>query len=346
MIKAEDNITLKSTKSVNDTATTAKNTADSALSQANSAKNTADSAKAIADNTNQYFCHTSTGTDTGAHITEVPQDDFVADPANGGGNLLARSNGIAVRNGLTELATFGATGETIKAEDGTLIAHLGYGAGNAETGTGIAPYYVLGRLNGSPTLGNYSVTEGSNCVASGFCSHAEGNGSTATANFAHAEGLRATASEEEAHAEGLETTASGKQSHAEGYDTTASNYGAHAEGAHTVASGLQSHAEGTETEASGGASHAQGYNTIAQGFAQTVLGILNVPQTYSRPVSTTDHAVIIGNGQTTNARNNALVVTWGGNVLIDIGDYQTAGTTDKALYDAIVALGWDSEVLS
>ena len=48
------------------------------------------------------------GTDTGVHITEVTQEEFLADPENGGGNLLARSNGIAVRDGLTELATFDA----------------------------------------------------------------------------------------------------------------------------------------------------------------------------------------------------------------------------------------------
>lgn len=34
------------------------------------------------------------------------------------------------------------------------------------------------------------------------------------------------------------------------------------------------------------------------------------------------------------------------NVYLDMPDYQTASTTDKALYDAIVALGWDSDVLS
>lgn len=72
--------------------------------------------KKIADNTNQYFWHTETGTDTGAHITEIPQEDFLADPANGGGNLLARSNGIAVRDGLDELATFSASGSRIGSE--------------------------------------------------------------------------------------------------------------------------------------------------------------------------------------------------------------------------------------
>lgn len=64
----------------------------------------------IAGNTNQYFWHVQEGTDTGAHITEIPQEEFLADPTNGGGNLLARSNGIAIRDGLTELASFDSDG--------------------------------------------------------------------------------------------------------------------------------------------------------------------------------------------------------------------------------------------
>lgn len=68
----------------------------------------AETAATIAGNTAQYFWHTETGTDTGAHVTEIPQADFEADPTHGGGNLLLRSNGIAVRDGLTELATFAA----------------------------------------------------------------------------------------------------------------------------------------------------------------------------------------------------------------------------------------------
>lgn len=63
----------------------------------------------IAANTNQYFWHTQSGTDTGAHITEIPRRQFLADPTNGGGNLLARSNGVAIRDGLDELAVFNAT---------------------------------------------------------------------------------------------------------------------------------------------------------------------------------------------------------------------------------------------
>ena len=36
---------------------------------------------------------------------------------------------------------------------------------------------------------------------------------------------------------------------------------------------------------------------------------------------------------------------FGADVYIELPDYQTASTTDKAIYDAIVALGWDSDVL-
>lgn len=65
----------------------------------------------IAGNTNQYFWFTEEGTDTGAHITEVPQEEFT-DPTSenyhAGYNALFGSIGFAIRNGLTELATFSA----------------------------------------------------------------------------------------------------------------------------------------------------------------------------------------------------------------------------------------------
>lgn len=84
------------------------------------------SAKQIAEDTNQYFWHTETGTDTGTHITEIPKDDFLEDPQNGGGNLLARSNGIAVRDGLEELSTFDRGGMKVY-ENGTQAADFGKG---------------------------------------------------------------------------------------------------------------------------------------------------------------------------------------------------------------------------
>lgn len=76
-----------------------------------------ESLEKIAGNTNQYFWHTERGTDTGAHITEIPREEFLRDPENGGGNLLARSNGIAIRDGLTEMASFSANGSQIGLSD-------------------------------------------------------------------------------------------------------------------------------------------------------------------------------------------------------------------------------------
>lgn len=70
-------------------------------------------ANAKADNVAQYFWFNSTdsgaGEGAGAHITEISQSDFVSDPANGGGNVLVRSDGINIRDGVTNLASFGAT---------------------------------------------------------------------------------------------------------------------------------------------------------------------------------------------------------------------------------------------
>lgn len=85
MVKAENTKSLTSIKDLNDKATEASN----------------------------YFWHTETdtGAGAGAHITEIPKEDFIEavteDPTSGGGNTLITSTGMAIRDGLTEVATFG-----------------------------------------------------------------------------------------------------------------------------------------------------------------------------------------------------------------------------------------------
>lgn len=283
---AEDNITITSQKSLNDKV----------------------------ENVNQYFWYEETGTHAGAHITEVPQDDFKTNPQ--GGNLLAKSNGLAVRDGTTELATFGATGayigenvngqsrteiladgmQIIRNRNGSdvTIAHLGYGLGNNSSGgTSYAPYTSLGVRSGA--LGNYSVAEGDGNTASGYCAHAEGSNTTSSGKYSHAEG-------------GGGTTASG-------------DFGSHAEGANTTASGdYGSHAEGFNTEASGDyGAHAQNWGTKASSRAQTALGKFNVED------SNGDYAVILGNGTGNGSRSNAMTIDWNGNIDI-AGEYRVNGT--------------------
>lgn len=83
--------------------------------------NIANQAYSVANNTQQHFWFQSTGLDTGAHITEVDKDTWDLDPSNGGGNLLARSNGIALRDGLDEIGAF-----YIDTIGGDLYATLGF----------------------------------------------------------------------------------------------------------------------------------------------------------------------------------------------------------------------------
>lgn len=273
-------------------ATKAKTTADEAQATANAVSGIANTAltqaqeaKQIADDTEQHFWFTETGTDTGAHITEVTQEEW-SDPSDpnyqSGGNLLARSNGIAVREGMKELAIMSQDGFDVKTYDSSdnevVIAHLGYGLGtNSGGGTSYAPYYDLGvRLSGS-TKGNYSIAEGYNTTASRFASHAEGEN----------------------------TIARVRASHAEGDNTTASSWASHAEGNTTTASGYNSHAEGGYTTASGSYSHSQNYCTEAGYDYQTAIGMYNDNKSAD--------LFEVGNGAE-GAKSNAFEVTETGDI--------------------------------
>ena len=191
----------------------------------------------------------------------------------------------------------------------TVIGQIGYGEGLSSDGTyTTSPYYTLGERNHALDIGSYSIAEGFSTAASGYCSHAEGTKSKASGSSSHAEGS--------------ETIASGNNSHAEGSETTASGNSSHAEGSQTIASGLCSHAGGRYTEAGGCSSFAIGDGTIANEDFQTAIGKYNIADTSS--------AFIIGNGTGPNSRNNALRVTFGGEVFSS-GDMYPQGL--KALHD-------------
>lgn len=328
----------------------------------------------------------------GAHVTLVPDTSFISNPTgqnilmntdgfsirNGLLPMMTLDNDSLDFNVVdttagtyTTTATFTATGAQIGqsgaahsvidangqrfyASNGTTqLANIGYGEGQSQTGTAIAPYYTFGTRVSNSTIGNYSMAEGfsttamganshaegQSTTASGYSSHAEGLSTTAMGASSHAEGNHTTASVANSHAEGDYTTASGIASHAEGNYTTASERWSHAEGDYTTASGMASHAEGNYTTASGNWSHAEGNYTTSQGTyshaqnlftvatenSQTVIGKYNSATvtgsgTTSDPYVYTDvgdYAFIIGNGtdNTTADRSNALTVDWNGNVI-------------------------------
>ena len=326
----------------------------------------------------------------GAHITLVPDTSFISNPTgqnilmntdgfsirNGLLPMMTLDNNSLDFNIVdttagtyTTTATFTATGAQIGqsngahsvidangqrfyASDGTLqLANVGYGEGQSQSGTAIAPYYTFGVRQITTIAYSSSSTYniGDMCVYDekvyvciydittpepwnadhweyyiGNYSMAEGYHTMARGYCSHAEGYYTTASESLSHAEGEETTASGYSSHAEGYRTTASGAYSHAEGSNTTASEYYSHAEGYRTTASGVYSHAQNVYTVATENSQTVIGKYNAatvagsgtdadPYIYS---DVGNYAFIIGNGtaNTTAARSNALTVDWNGKI--------------------------------
>jgi len=110
----------------------------------------------IATNTEQYFWFNSqdsgAGEGAGAHITELPMEDFIDDPANGGGNVLIDSNSVDIRDGTTTLATFGANGAQIGNLYGAhaLIDINGFSAHNRES----VKYFDVDFDGGSITRNN------------------------------------------------------------------------------------------------------------------------------------------------------------------------------------------------
>lgn len=195
------------------------------------------------------------------------------------------------------------------------------------TYTTLNPYFYLTFGNRLPSseIGMYSVAEGRDVTASGYCSHAEGNATTASGNFSHAEGSRPTASGYYSHAEGYNTTASGLISHAEGSATTASGNYSHAEGVGTTASGVCAHAEGYDTTASSNYSHAEGHGTTASGqdshaggFA-TVADGENMTAIGRYNTKNSGKAFVVGNGTGNTARSDAFTVDWSGNTVMEGG---------------------------
>lgn len=219
--------------------------------------------------------------------------------------------------------------------------------------------------------GSYAHSEGNNTTASGIDSHTEGYGTQATVLYAHAEGNNTLAAAPEAHAEGYYTKATNEASHAEGNYTEASGYYSHAEGYQTKASGTNAHAEGSYTIAPGTDSHASGRYNKMDLYPDWVSGteykvgdcVLYSYVGYKCKTANTDEnftaskwdqlptnspvAMAIGNGESENARSNALTIGWNGSlaqgntaVASGVGSYAAgAGVTASGAYSHAEGVG-------
>ena len=164
---------------------------------------------------------------------------------------------------------------------GNTIAHIGYGPTNVGNNKYVdQSFYTFGVRKKGSLIGGFSVAEGDNSTASGYC----------------------------AHAEGASCVASGDQSHAEGCNPIASGQASHAQGTNTVASGDSSCAGGQGSKATGSFSCAIGNYVIAASTNQTVIGRYNIQD------ASNAYSLIIGNGGSDTTRSNALTVGWGGDI--------------------------------
>ena len=161
------------------------------------------------------------------------------------------------------------------------IAHIGYGSANVGNNKYVdQSFYTFGVRKKGSLIGGFSVAEGNNSTASGYCAHAEGAG----------------------------CVASGDQSHAEGCNPIASGQASHAQGVNTVASGECSCAGGEGSKATERFSCAIGNHVIAASASQTVIGKYNTQD------ASNAYSLIIGNGGSDTTRSNALTVGWGGDI--------------------------------
>jgi len=170
-------------------------------------------------------------------------------------------------------------------------------------------------------IGNASIAMGEDTKASGSYSIAMGYKSTSSGLLSTSIGQFNNASGDYSYALGQSNTASGNYSTATGFDTTAS--------------GTASIAMGVKTIASGNNSTAMGLLTTAPSYGETVIGLNNTDYT---PANTygwdnSDRLFVIGNGQNSSNKSNALTIYKDGRMNINDEYFmpQTDGTAGQIM---------------
>lgn len=177
--------------------------------------------------------------------------------------------------------------------------------------------------NGSFASGSENMASGQNSTAMGYQSVASGGSSVSIGSGNNASNIGAVAIGGSNAASGInsvsigkDNTASGDLSCALGDDNTSSANASFSVNKSNVASGAGSFASGFTTEASGFVSFTNGEGTKAESYAETALGSFNTDYT---PTSTsawsgTDRLLVIGNGQSSGTRADALIIQKNGNI--------------------------------
>ena len=329
--------------------------AQDAFRQAAAAQEDADAARTIAGNTNQYFWHTQSGVDTGAHITEIPRDQFLADPDHGGGNLLARSNGVAVRDGLRELSTFSGDGFTVNSIYDKRVLETGFSPDANYSGvkydvfdydnespfTMTLPWDIRSGYEGNVTYTFYSTYPGTIVTGITVTGHWSVSGRDVTFDATLCTSLQSnsvTAVRVQYYAEGrfpfytLGTRGSGTVG---AFSTVIGENGV-AKGSTSLAVGEGCNANGTNSFAQGQNSYAGvnatslGRGTRASYNSQLACGQWNIDHSGVGPL------FIVGDGSSASARSDSFRVDQGGYVYLK--------ETDATVSSALSSVGWGADL--
>ena len=165
---------------------------------------------------------------------------------------------------------------------------------------------------GSQASGDNSAALNNNSVASGISSIATGHSTQANGDYSLAGGEFTTAGGDYSVALGSTSVAAGTISFAFGDGAKTESLSTHAVsmGYQTDAGGVSADAFGYRTKAIADHSTTFGYFSVARGWAGTVIGMFNdslLTSSQLTPVATTP-LFIVGNGDNTNIRSNAMVV--------------------------------------
>lgn len=236
---------------------------------------------------------------------------WVALAESGGGTLDQSYDFGGSGSGREIVADAGAV--KISGEDGLLVTGtFGSGTDSEWSGAGTGMFfnpkkaafragYVDGTQWDNTNVGDYSTAFGTTNIASGEASFAGGDQTIASgySSFSYGSGT---------------TEASGDNSFAIGDGAIAS--GEFSVSFNGNASGGFSLATGAGTEASGLASTAMGSGATSKSYGETAIGLFNTDYT---PTSTstwsaTDRLFVVGNGQNSGTKSDALIIQKNGNL--------------------------------
>lgn len=244
----------------------------------------------------------------------------------GGNTLDAAYNQGGVGGGRIITASDGAV--RIDGDDGFLVTGT-FGSGDAieVNGAGTRMFFNpkkaafrAGKATGGEwndvQIGEYSVAFGDHPEASGKSAFAVGQGAHAEGDYSFALGYTCYATGSSDVAIGLESEAVGGNSIATGYSCKASGQVSTAMGYETEASGDDAIATGYYTEASGRRSTAMGDVAYARSYAEMAVGAYNTDYTPNGITTwdASDRLFVVGNGDDSNNRSDALVILKNGNI--------------------------------